>query len=274
MKPASILRKKISGSDPVLGVLSTFHFWPGLVEIAIEAGFDYLIIDLEHLTHNHEKIAEACAFGRREGFPVLIRPPSAEFTPVRLALDLGPCGLLIPYVESVETLNEVRDAVYMKPRGRRRPGGPGNAWVKDHDYNYSTWRREVEDDLIILTQIESKKGLENVDAIAQDPLTTALAIGPYDLSADLGICWEPDHPLLVEAFAQVKQSAAKVGKNMWVIGDGATMMKRGFNFICLTESTMQLQTTLTQMVADSRKAAQDTKDAPSSDNGETGEIPI
>jgi len=274
MKPASILRKKISGSDPVLGVLSTFHFWPGLVEIAIEAGFDYLIIDLEHLTHNHEKIAEACAFGRRAGFPVLIRPPSAEFTPVRLALDLGPCGLLIPYVESVETLNEVRDAVYMKPRGRRRPGGPGNAWVKDHDYNYSTWRREVEDDLIILTQIESKKGLENVDAIAQDPLTTALAIGPYDLSADLGICWEPDHPLLVEAFAQVKQSAAKFGKNMWVIGDGSTMMKRGFNFICLTESTMQLQTTLTQMVADSRKTAQDTKDAPSSDNGETGEIPI
>lgn len=271
MKSASILRKKISGSDPVLGLLCTFHFWPGLVEIAIEAGFDYIIIDLEHLTHNHEKVAEACAFGRCVDFPVLIRPPSAEFTPVRLALDLGPCGLMIPYVEGIETLNEVRDAVYMKPRGRRRPGGPGNAWVKDHDYNYSTWVREVEDDLIILTQIESKKGLANVDAIAQDPLTTALAIGPYDLSADLGICWEPDHPLLVEAFAQVKQAGAKVGKNMWVIGDGATLMKRGFNFICLTESTMQLQATLTQMVADNRTTPADTKDAAAS---ETGEIPI
>lgn len=274
MKSASILRKKISGSDPVLGLLSTFHFWPGLVEIAIETGLDYLIIDLEHLTHNHEKVAEACAFGRRADFPVLVRPPSAEFTPVRQVLDLGPCGMLIPYVESIETLNEVRDAVYMKPRGRRRPGGPGNAWVKDHDYNYSTWLREVEDDLIILPQIESKKGLANVDAIAQDPLTTALAIGPYDLSADLGICWEPDSPRIVEAFAQVKQSAAKAGKNMWVIGDGDTMMKRGFNFICLTEAIMQLQTTLTQMVTDSRRAAQNTKEVSPENNDDTGEIPI
>ena len=268
MKSASILRKKISGSDPVLGVLATFHFWPGLVEIAIEAGMDYLIIDLEHLTHNHEKVAEACAIGRRADFPVLIRPPSSEFTQVRLALDLGPCGMMIPYVESIENLNEVRDAVYMKPRGRRRPGGLGNAWVKNHDYNYSTWLREVEDDLIILTQIESKKGLENLDAIAQDPLTTAMAIGPYDLSADLGICWEPDNPLLVQAFAQIKQSATNAGKNMWVIGDGATMMNRGFNFICLTEAITQLQSTLTQMAADSRSAAQGTNGAVSRETGE------
>ena len=271
MKSASILRKKISGSDPVFGVLATFHFWPGLVEIAIEYGMDFLIIDLEHLTHNHERVAEACAIGRRADFPVLIRPPSSEFTQVRLALDLGPCGMLIPYVESVENLNEVRDAVYMKPRGRRRPGGLGNAWVKDHDYNYSTWLREVEDDLIILPQIENKKGLDNVDAIAKDPLTTAMAIGPYDLSADLGICWEPENPLLVQAFAQVKQSAANVGKNMWVIGDGATMMNRGFNFICLTEAITQLQTTLTQMVTEGRDAAQGTKQTPSDG---TGEIPI
>ncbi len=271
MKSASILRNKISGSDPVFGVLATFHFWPGLVEIAIESGMDFLIIDLEHLTHNHERVAEACAIGRRADFPVLIRPPSSEFTQVRLALDLGPCGMLIPYVESLEHLNEVRDAVYMKPRGRRRPGGLGNAWVKDHDYNYSTWLQEVEDDLIILPQIESKKGLDNVDAIAKDPLTTAMAIGPYDLSADLGICWEPENPQLVEAFAQIKQSAANAGKNMWVIGDGATMMKRGFNFICLTEATTQLQTTLTQMVTDGRNAALNTKET-SSDG--TGEIPI
>lgn len=274
MKSASILRKKIAGSDPVLGLLATFHFWPGMVELAIDAGFDYLIIDLEHLTHNHERVAEACAIGRRADFPVLIRPPSAEFTPVRLALDLGPCGMLIPYVESIETLNEVREAVYMKPRGRRRPGGLGNAWVKDHDYHYATWVREVEDDLIILTQIESKKGLANVDAIAQDPLTTALAIGPYDLSADLGICWEPENPLIVEAFATIKASAAKAGKNMWVIGDGATMMKRGFNFICLTEATVQLQATLTQMVTDSRKASQSAKADPTETKEKTEETPI
>ena len=86
MKSAALLKQKIAGPRPVLGVICTFHFWPGLVELAMKAGLDYIIIDLEHLTHNAEQVAEACAIGRREGFPILIRPPAAEFTPVRLAM--------------------------------------------------------------------------------------------------------------------------------------------------------------------------------------------
>jgi 2-keto-3-deoxy-L-rhamnonate aldolase RhmA len=269
MKPAVTLRQKIAGPDPVLGIMATFHFWPGLVEVAMKAGLDYLIIDLEHLTHDQEAVAEACTLGRLAGFPILIRPPQPEFSRVHLAMDLGPCGLLVPYVESTADMDMVRDAVYMKPRGRRRPGGPGNAWIMDHDYDYSTWRREVEDQLIILPQIESRRGLDNVEAIAQHPLTTAMAIGPYDLSADLGICWEPEHPELVQAFARIKQAAADAGKNMWAIGDGAVMRQRGFNFICLTEATMHLQTSLGELAAEHRQEA-----AVGSGPEEKDEIPI
>jgi 4-hydroxy-2-oxoheptanedioate aldolase len=262
MKPAALLKQKIAGPDPVLGIISTFHFWPGLVELAIKAGLDYLIIDLEHLTHQAEMVAEACAIGRRAGFPVLIRPASAEFTPVRLVMDLGPCGLLVPYVQSVETMNEIRDAVLMKPRGRRRPGGRGNFWVSD--YNYATWKSEFEDDLIILPQIESKIGLENAEAIARDPLTTAIAIGPYDLSADLGVCWQPDHPLLVGAIERIRKAGRTAGKNMWMIGDGPSLTQRGFNFICLTEPIMLLASALDQLVQRTRatEPAQRSPDKP------------
>jgi 2-keto-3-deoxy-L-rhamnonate aldolase RhmA len=251
MKSAALLKQKIQGAQPVVGVISTFHFWPGLVELVMKAGLDYLIIDLEHLSHNPEQVAEACALGRQLNFPILIRPAAAEFTPLRLALDLGPCGLLIPYVESVETMNEIRSAVLMKPRGRRRPGGWGNFWVSD--YNYSTWKTEFEDDLIILPQIESKAGLLNVTAIAQDPLTTAIAIGPYDLSADLGACWKPEDPALTNAIARIRQAGREAGKNMWMIGDGPALVKQGFNFICVTEPIMLLAAslkTLTQRTRD------------------------
>lgn len=251
MKSAALLKQKIAGSSPVLGVISTFHFWPGLVELVMKAGLDYLIIDLEHLTHNAEQVAEACAIGRRQGFPILIRPPSAEFTPVRLAMDLGPCGLLVPYVETMETMKGIREAVLMKPRGRRRPGGLGNFWVSD--YHYSTWKSEFEDDLIILPQIESKAGLANVDAIARDPLTTAIAIGPYDLSADLGVCWQPDDPLLVNAVARIRQAGQAAGKNMWMIGDGPSLKKQGFNFICLTEPVMLMASALDQLARRTRE---------------------
>ena len=245
MKAAKILKQKINDNTLALGVLATFHLWPGLVELTMRAGMDYLIVDLEHLTFDHEMVAEVCAIGRRADFPILIRPPAAEFTPIRLAMDLGPCGLLIPYVESLATLNLVREAVYMKPRGRRRPGGLGNYWIGD--YQYTTWKAEVEDDLIILPQIESRIGLENAEAIARDPLTTAMAVGPYDLSADLGVCWQPDHPELVAALSGIQKAGAAAGKTTWMIGDGAMLMKRGFRFFCIAESVMLLEGTLRQM---------------------------
>lgn len=240
MKSARILKKKIANSSYITtGMIVTYHFWPSIIEMAMRAGMDYVIIDLEHLTFDHTLVAEACSIGRREDFPVLIRPAACEFTPMRLAMDLGPCGLLVPYVESIEDMEEIQNAVYLKPRGRRRPGGLGNYWVSD--FNYQTWKKEVENELIILPQIESLKGLKNRNTIAAHPLTTALAVGPYDLSADLGTCFDPDAPLLLESLGQIRESARQAGKPMWMIGDGPQLAKSGYHFICITEPIMFLQ---------------------------------
>ena len=248
MQAAKLLRQKIEQpGNIVTGALATFHYWPGLVEIAIQAGLDYLIIDLEHLTHGHEAVAEGCAIGRRADFPVLIRPPAAEFTPMRLAMDMGPCGLLIPCVESVETMQTIQDAVLMKPRGKRRPGGPGCGWVSD--FQYETWRATVEDHLIILPQIETRAGLAQVAAIAAHPLTTAIAVGPYDLSADLGCCWRPDEPEMRAALAKIREAGRLAGKNMWMIGDGPSLVRDGYDFLCIGEPIMFLQSKLAEYSA-------------------------
>lgn len=252
MEAARLLRQKINSPDVVTGVLATNHFWPGLVEVAMRAGLDYLIIDLEHLTHDAEAVATACAIGRQADFPVLIRPPAAEFTPMRLAMDLGPCGLLVPYVESLETMRLIQDAVYLKPRGRRRPGGPGNAWVPD--FHYETWKTTVEDHLIILPQIETRAGLDQVEAIAAHPLTPAIAVGPYDLSADLGVCWRPGSAEMQQALARIRSAGKSVGKNMWMIGDGAELAREGYTFLCIGEPVMTLQARLGELNAAAKEA--------------------
>ncbi len=244
MKSARILREKIDSENITVGAITTFHYWPGLVELAIQAGLDYLIIDLEHLTHDQEAVATGCTIGRLADFPVLIRPPAAEPTTVRLAMDLGPCGLLVPYVESLETMQIIQDAIYMPPRGKRRPGGMGNHWVPD--VHYATWRREVEDDFIILPQIENKAGLDAVDDIASHPITTAIAIGPYDLSANFGKCWEPEDPVNVKAKQRIREAGRRAGKNMWMIGDGPTLAREGFTFLCVAEPIMLMKASLQQ----------------------------
>lgn len=243
MKSAQILRQKINSPEVTTGVIITFHLWPGLIEILMKAGMDYAIIDLEHLTPSHEMVAECCAIGRRADFPILIRPPEAEFTPMRLAMDLGPCGMLVPYVSKVETMDLIREAVYMAPRGRRRPGGLGNFWVND-DYNYESFRSKVEDDVIIMPQIENLEGLANAEAIAAHPLTTALAIGPYDMSASLGCCWEPDNEKLTNALKTVREAGRSQGKNTWIIGDHTKMRGLGFNFLGISEPIMCMESAL------------------------------
>jgi len=245
MKSAQILKAKINSPEVTTGVIITFHLWPGLIELLIRSGIDYAIIDLEHLTHSHEMVAECCAIGRRTNFPVLIRPPEAEFSPIRLAMDLGPCGLLLPYVSSVETMATIQQAVYMAPRGRRRPGGHGNFWVSG--YNYENFRTEVEDDLIILPQIENLEGLACVSQIAAHPLTTALAIGPYDMSAALGCCWKPDAPELLAALDQILAAGKAVKKNTWIIGDPALLRPRGFNFLGISEPTVLMEGALREL---------------------------
>lgn len=253
MKSAQILREKIAGERLTLGVIITMHFWIDFIELARSAGLDYVIIDLEHLHHNEEAVATACAVGRMIDFPVLIRPPETTYSLVRLAADLGPCGLLLPQVRNAAMLDEVRDGLRMPPRGKRRPGGPGNRWVSD--YQYTTWVEQHETPFIVLPQIESEEGLVNAEAIAGHEMTTAMAVGPYDLSANLGVCWRPDDPKLTAALGRIRAAGRAAGKNMWMIGDGPSLQRQGYTFLCIAEPMLLLEAALRQSVAALRSGA-------------------
>lgn len=256
MKSAQILRKKIESHTLTTGLLATFHLWPDLVEISINAGFDYLIIDLEHQTYADELVIECCSIGRMMNFPVLARPPKTDADTIRQLMDRGPVGMLLPSIHTPEMMDVVREGAFMPPRGKRRPGGHGNKWVPD--YNYATWKREVEEDFIFLPQIESRQAVRNAEAIAAHPLTTAIAIGPYDLSADIGCCWDADNKELQDSIGKVREAGKKAGKNMWMIGDGPTLVKRGFTFLCVTEAAMFLQNSLTALVKQVKSGAAST----------------
>ncbi|MDA0337178.1 MAG: aldolase/citrate lyase family protein [bacterium] len=245
MEAAKRLRARVAAGQITTGVLATDLLWPQLLEFLQLAGVDYLIADQEHGVHDDALVAEVCALGRQLNFPVLIRPIDTETATIRRAIDRGPCGLLLPTVESVAQLDRVRDSIWMPPRGNRRPGGPGNYWVDD--FSYASWKREVEDDFIILPQIESQAGLACVDEIAAHEIVTAMAIGPYDLSMDLGVGAQMDHPALLAAIADIRASAERVHKTMWRIGDGPTMVREGFHFLCIGEPMAIFQGALKQL---------------------------
>ena len=229
LKPAIRLKEKLATGLPVVGVMATDHVWPLLVEICQKGGIDYLVIDREHGYHTDDVVAHVCQVARLAGFPVLMRTVSCEMSELRRAVDLGPCGLLLPCIESTGQLDTVRDAVLMPPRGKRRPGGMGNYWMKD--FNYPTWRDDFEEHFVVIPQIETRVGVENVDAIVNHPLVTAVGLGPYDLSADLGCCWDPDNAKHKAAIGRIREAADGAGKKVWIGCDGPRLSAEGYTFL-------------------------------------------
>jgi len=248
MEPARLLREKLDRRELTTGLLVTDHLWTDLIEISLRAKLDYLVVDMEHGAAGTDLVAEVCATGRRAGMPIFIRPRSNDYATIRLAADLGPCGFLLACVESASELDVVRDGLYLPPRGRRRPGGTGNRWIRD--FSAETWRNDFEDQFIVLPQIETRVGLRNLAEIAAHELTTAMAIGPYDLSAELGVCGVMDSPLLRDALLAIRAAGEAAGKTTWMIGsDAAELVRDGWRFICIGEPTWILMAALREKVA-------------------------
>jgi 4-hydroxy-2-oxoheptanedioate aldolase len=252
MQSAALLREKLERGDVVVGVLITNHLWLDLIECCVEAKLDYAIIDSEHFDHGSANIADACALGRLLNFPILVRPPWSDATTLRLALDLGPCGLLVPMVETADKLDSIAHAIHLPPRGERRPGGRSNRWLSKFDYESF---RSLEEQLIIVPQIESALGLRNAGEIAQHSLTTAVGIGPFDLSARLGVCGSLDSTEVQNANARICQAAKAANKATWSIGDCKNLVRAGIRFVCVGDPTHLLQSCMKDLAASIRRGA-------------------
>lgn len=246
LSTAKQLNEQLASDDPVVGLMATDHAWPFLVEICQKSGLDYLVVDSEHGDFSDELVSHICQIGRLANFPVLVRTISSEPSVIRRTIDLGPCGILLPCVESTEQLDQIRQATQMPPRGRRRPGGMGNYWMRD--FHYETWKADFEDHFIVIPQIESQAGVDNAGSLASHPLVTALGLGPYDLSADLGCCWNPAQEEFLDALDQVKAAADAAGKKVWAGCDAPALRAKGYTFLWVGTATSVLSNALGKLV--------------------------
>ena len=253
MKPARRILDRLQQRQLTTGAILIDQLFPEMVEHCSNAGLDYLIICREHGAFGDELVAQVCALGRMTDFAVLMRPLDCTYPTIRRAIDMGPCGFLLPAVESAEDLDIVRDAIYLPPRGSRRPGGPGNYWVSG--FFAENWKSEVEDDLIVIPQIETVRGLENAEEIAAHELVTAIGIGPYDLSHSISVNFRMDDSKFLAAVERIKEAGNKAGKQMWRIGHGPTLAQEGYRFICIGDPIGHMKGLLAQIQTETAAAA-------------------
>jgi len=232
---AGSLKEKLRQGRETVGLLMSFDFWPGYLEICKKQGVDFVVLDMEHGQVDLPRAEEICRTGRLLDLPLLIRPQSCTADHIKRSLDLGGGGLMVPWMETQGQLDILHDAAFCPPRGRHGMGGPG---VMAVDGTGSEDWALLEDNLFIMCQIETPLGLEFAPTIAAQDWVDCLMLGPYDLAHNMGLVDQfltsEEH---INAIQQVRDAARSGDKwSGMVTGTGAdarSWFDRGFNMVII-----------------------------------------
>lgn len=204
------VKATLGGGGVALGTMCFEFASNGIGAATRAAGADFMIYDMEHTGWGIETIGRLIAGSGRELVP-MVRVPRPEGHFISRALDVGALGIMVPMVGSGDVARAVVDAAKYPPEG-----GRGTAFGIAHD-DFLTddppaTMRAANDRTLILTQIETRAGLEAVDEIAAVPGVDVLWVGQYDLTTSLGIPGQFDDPQYHEAIERVAGAAERHGK--------------------------------------------------------------
>ncbi len=204
-----------------------------LAEIMGDAGYDWVAVDLEHGGINHSQLADLFRALEMKQSVSLVRLAEGTAKDCKQALDAGAGGVIVPMVETSEQLRNIKSQCCWPPSGRR---GVGFSRANLFGKYFKNYMDEAQQPLLI-AMIETQKGLENLKDILSIEGLDAILIGPYDLSASLGVLGDFDSPKFNLALQEIiKQTQEKnIGLGIHVVQPDQQALKKriaeGFNFI-------------------------------------------
>lgn len=233
-----------AAATPRIGTLLTLDN-PAVIEIARLAGFDWFFIDAEHGQFNDQTAALACAINSG-GPPAFVRLPDHSPTTIKRYLETGCDGIILPLISSAADVDIIARAALYPPRGQR---SIGIARAQGYGATFSEYLRNKS--YSILVQIETAAGVADAPAIIGHDAVDAVIIGPYDLSASLGLPGEVTAPQVAAAIASVHALCREAGKPCGIFAASAEHAKAyaaaGFDLIVAGIDSNVLLTALTQL---------------------------
>lgn len=220
----SNLKERLRNGEQVLGTMVTTFASPDIAKILQVCGFDFLIVDCEHGSFTTREVANIIAVARGIGMPALVRIPEMRREHALKFMEMGASGLLLPNTESAEQAKMLVDCVKYAPLGHR-----GVSLSRPHtDFRKvsgASYMPQANDETILMCQIESRKGVENVEEIIAVEGIDVAFIGPNDMTQDYGILGQFEHPEIVAAFERIIAAAQANGKWAGAHFGGAAPLK-------------------------------------------------
>jgi 2-keto-3-deoxy-L-rhamnonate aldolase RhmA len=216
---------------------------PGVAETLAGSGFDWIAADMEHTDIDNAAFASLARGMTRHDIVPMARVRENDTLAIRQVLDLGAGGVIVPLVHTAADAERAVAAAKYPPRGVR---GYCFSRMNDWGREFDAYAAAANDQVAVIVMIESKEGVENIDAILAVDGVDGVFIGPYDLSGSCGVPGQTSHPEVVEGCDRVVAACRQAGKaaGMHVVIPTqeaiAKAVRGGFTFLGLGVDTVFL----------------------------------
>lgn len=227
-----MFHERLRAGEPLVGS------WVSLTDPAVAEftapDFDFVLLDTEHAPTDTETVAnQARAVDAAPGDAVpLARALDNDIGAIKRLLDLGVAGVMVPMVESADEAEEIVRAVKYPPTGNR---GVAGARASDYGRDLAASFERSNEETVVIVQVETERGVENVEEIAAVDGVDALFVGPADLSANLGCFQQFDDDRFTEAVDSILAAGEVTDTATGTLGPTVETTERfasaGFDFI-------------------------------------------
>ena len=205
------VKATLASGGRAFGALVFEFFSPGIPQLCRNAGADFVLYDMEHTGLGFETLKTQFALCR--GLPIvpMVRVPRGEYHFIARALDVGALGVKVPMVNTAAEAEAIVACTRYPPQGRR---GAAFGFAHD-DYEGGDVVAKIaalNARTMVIPQIETREGLDNVEAIAAVPGVDALWVGHFDLTNFMGIPGQFKHPDYLAAIDRIVKACETHGK--------------------------------------------------------------
>ncbi|MFD2470296.1 HpcH/HpaI aldolase family protein [Amycolatopsis silviterrae] len=226
------------------------------VEIMAYAGFDFVVVDLEHAPLDLQTAYRLINAAAALGMTPLVRVPDKTPSTIQKILDAGAMGILVPHVDTVDEAAAIGRACRFPPHGVRGAGGTSRAgaWGLRPNAEYLA---SGNDDVLCIPQLESAEAIKAAPEMLALDTVDAVFVGAADLSMSMGAT--PASPEVLELVASAIEAAHAAGKRCGLAFGGvperaASAVRDGCDFVVLSNDTTMLAEAARGLVAGFREA--------------------
>jgi len=227
-----MLKKKLKNNDITVGSWITIGD-STVAEIFANAGYDWLVIDLEHSTISIEQAGNLIRTISLSGVSPLVRLTNNDENQIKRVLDAGAHGIVVPMVKNIEDAKSAVAATRYPPLGQR---GVGLARAQGYGASfqeYLSWQSDINDGPVVVVQIEHIDAVENLKDILNVQGVDAFIIGPYDLSCSMGIPGEFNNPKFkqkIDAIIDIGRKA-KIPSGIHIVEPNKVELRKAIDIV-------------------------------------------